>query len=214
MRKINNTNSIWETPNKRYRIFLNREEEGLALNLCILGAADGNYVIPAVKMGFKVLAVENDPIAIYGGRVIKGDMEFYTSGLIKHIEKNGANKLATVVDGDYITYNNNRPFSGVFTSGSIHYQNNSNHSLQRIIKSIQNYVAIRGLLLLEYIYRSPENNNPKRHFVTSKQINSFFHKSDWKVTSNKKKVYIEKPNSRNNDIHRIVWGRLYATRNK
>lgn len=215
MRKKNNkAGSVWEKPNKRYYTFLNRIKKGnLPLSLCILGAADGNYVIPAAKMGFEVLAIENDPIVLYGGRATKGSIEFDTAGLIKRIKENGVDKLVTVVDHDYVTYDSKYQFSGVLTSGSVHYQNNSKHSLQKIIESIQNYVAVGGLLLLEYICTSPENNDPKRHFITTKQIASFFQKSNWTVTSNKKKVYIEKPNPRNDKVHRIVWGRLYATKN-
>ena len=122
----------------------------------------------------------------------------------------GVDKLVNVVDGDYVTYSNKHQFFGVFTSGSIHYQSNFNYSLQKVITRIQNYVANKGILLLEYIHKSPENNDPKRHFVTQKQINSFFQNANWSVTSNKKKVYIEKPNLRNDKVHKIVWGRLYA----
>lgn len=212
---IPNNEYLWEKPNQRYSLFLEKiKNKGLPLNICILGASDGNYVIPAVQKGFNVVAFEVDEVALYGGTVSRGDKEFTTVGLLNHVIENDMQKHVEIVPENYITYINNDSFSSVFTSGSIHYQDNSKYDLSQIISRIQMYVSTDGLLLLEYIHKSIENDDSNRHFVTSSQIALFFNKTDWNITSNKKKTYIEPPNPRNEKIHKVVWGRLHAEKIK
>lgn len=216
MKKIINKrySYLWDKPNRRYFIFLNKiKEKGLPLDLCVLGASDGNYVIPAAKKGFIVTAIENDPIALYGGKVLKGDKEFSTAGLVTNVKREGVKKFVKIYDSDYITSRISHSFSGVFTSGSIHYQGNSKHSFKRIMQRIQKYVSVKGLLLIEYIHTSKENWDPKRHFINTNKMSSFFREPAWTIFSNKRKTYLEKSNPRNPKRHRIVWGRLYAIRN-
>lgn len=204
---------LWDRPNQRYLLFLERvRNKGLPLNICILGASDGNYVIPAVRRGFKVTAFENDKVSLYGGTVSRGDKKFSTVGLFDHVVENKMQKDVNIIPKNFITYIGINTFSAVFTSGSIHYQDNSKYSLSKIIFRIQKYVSPNGLLLMEYIHKSVENNDPNRHFVTSNQLASFFNSNDWNITSNKKKEYIEAANPRNEKKHKLVWGRLYTTK--
>ncbi len=209
------TSSIWPAPSQRFFRFLKKvEERNLPKTLAVLGCSDGNYVLPAAMRGFEVLAVDTDKIALYGGIIplYRNDVE--VMGLTNRLAIEGLENLVTVVCGDYISYNPRKSFSGVFTSGSLHYQDNSRYSLSQIINSIQSYVAPEGLLVMEYIHPSNENNDHLRHFVTGKQIASLFPETEWRLTSNKKRRYTEDPNPRNLNIHDIVWGRLYAQKLK
>lgn len=209
------TSSIWGYPHKIYFRFLKKiEDRKIPKTLCILGCSDGKFVIPAAKRGFRVLALDIDKAALYGGKTTINNQEVIIDGLINRLNKEKVKKYVTVVDKDYLAYKPRATFSGVFTSGSIHYTENSKYSLNFTINKIKSYVSINGILLLEYIHTSTADNDPKRHFVTSRQIASFFNTPDWTIISNKKKKYLEEPNPRVAFTHKIVWGRLYAIRNK
>ena len=219
-KKVNNshrlkTKSIWDNPSKIYYDFLRTIEElKLTKTICILGCSDGKFVLPAAKRGFKVLAIDIDKIALYGGTTIVGDNKYVTMGLIKRTKIEKLMSFIEIVEENFMLYSPRQTFSGVFTSGSIHYEFNFEYKLEDMINKIKNYVSPGGLLLIEYIHKSDSNNNPKKHFVTAKQIAFFFKEPEWTVTSNKKKDYIEEPNPRMASAHKIVWGRLYAKRNK
>lgn len=208
------TSGIWTHPRREYLRFLERiEKKGLPRNLAVLGCADGNYVLTAAKRGFNVLAIDTDPVALYGGAVFINGDSVETLGLEKRLNIEGLVSNVMMVREDFIRYSPQTEFSGVFTSGTIHYQDNSQFPLDQIISSIQAYVARGGLLAIEYIHPTKdENNDPERYFLTERQIARYFMDPYWRITSNKKKRYLEGPNSRNPREHNITWGKLYAER--
>jgi 2-polyprenyl-3-methyl-5-hydroxy-6-metoxy-1,4-benzoquinol methylase len=207
------TSSIWTEPTRRFFRFLNNiEHSGLPKKLAVLGCSDGTYVIPAARRGFDVLAIDTDRTALYGGTVPLHEKNSTTVGLINRLAIEQLEEKVMVVCEDFVLYNEDEQgkFSGVFTSGSIHYQENSQYPLDQILKSIQSYVATGGLLLVEYIHRSEHHSDPLKYFMTGKEIVRFFPTGTWNVSSNKKKRYTENPNPRNGETHDIAWGRLYA----
>lgn len=203
--------TVWKPAGRRYAQFLNRvEQTGLPKTLAVLGCSDGNYVIPAAKRGFEVLAIDADEIALFGGETTIFGEQVELIGLKERVLSEGVESKVNIVHGDCFSYKPLKTYSGVFTSGSIHYDQNAHYNLEDILTKIQNYTSHCGILLIEYIYRDMENNDPRRHFITQEQIASYFPKDGWKITSNKKKRYVEEPNIRNDNIHEISWGRLYA----
>ncbi len=208
------TKSIWGKPTKNFFNFLNKiKKTKLPKTICILGCADGRYVIPAAKKGFDVLAIDNDVISIYGGNCTVDGKIINICGLKKRVIDENLEEKITIIKDDFIKYNSKTKYSGVFTSGSIHYENNFKYSLKKIIFNIKKYVSINGILYFEYIHKSQYDNNPKKHFITSNQIKDLFKYPKWKILSNKKKKYVELSNPRVNKKHSIIWGRLYAVKN-
>jgi hypothetical protein len=207
--------SIWGKPPKRIYRFLHLvEKTGLPKTLCILGCADGKEVLPAARMGFKVAAIDSDKTAIHGGIVKIAGKDIKVDGLVSRLRKEHLENRVEVVEADYISYKPKHAYSGVFTSGTIHYQQNIKTPLKIIIKKIQSYLSVGGIACIEYIHQSEMANNPKRNYLTSKQLNSFFNKPEWSRISHKVKTYTEDPNPRNPQIHKIAWGRLYVMKNK
>lgn len=205
------TSSIWSEPNHTFFRFLKRiEDRNLSKSIAILGCSDGTYVLPATRRGFNVFAIDTDRIALFGGTISICGIDTNVAGITSRIQTEGVENQVIVVNDNFITYNPRARFSGVFTSGSIHYQDNSRYPLSQIIDSIKSYVAEGGLLLMEYICRSNDDNDPLRHFLTGRELLQQFSVASWKVTSNKKKSYIEEANPRINLVHGITWGRLYA----
>jgi hypothetical protein len=180
--------------------------------LAILGCSDGTYVLPAARRGFEVLALDIDQVSLYGGMTKVGQEVTQVMGLEERLNREGLLDRVTIINEDYVTHTPGSLYSGVFTSGSVHYQENAKHSLADIIKSIQAYVAPRGILDLEYIHLSERNNNPDRYYLTRDEVTQYFQTNEWRVTSNKRKTYMEDPNPRNPEVHTITWGRLYAER--
>lgn len=207
------TQSVWGYPPSRFFQFLKQiEEKGLPKTLAVLGCSDGRYVIPAAKRKFEVLAVDIDETALFGevSNNISGKVKI--GGLVDRIQQEDVVDQVTVVSQDFLTYNPTIAFSGVFTSGSIHYVENTKYTLAYIVDKIKGYVSNNGILLLEYIVPSISDNDPNKHFVSSAEMAKHFCSPEWKIISNKRKTYIEESNPRTQHVHSISWGRLYATK--
>ncbi len=206
--------SVWGYPPGRFFKFLNRvQKKKLPKTLCILGCSDGTYVLPAAKRGFKVLAIDIDKTAIYGGKIRIANQTVVMEGLLDRLKKDRLERYVEVVNEDFMRYDVKKTYSDVFSSGLIHYRENEKYPKSLIIDKIKSFVSPGGILLLEYIHRSDTANDPKRYFFTKTEMSSFFSDSVFEVTSHKVKSYIEPPNPRNYRIHKITWGRLYAIRN-
>lgn len=206
--------NLWYPPTKSLYDFLDRvKSSGLPMNLAVLGCADGNYVLPAVQKGFDVLAIEIDKIALYGGVSKIGRKNVEVLGLRKKLENIRKQDKVKIINQSYLEYTPKSTFSGVIVSEGLHYEANANYSLKEIVKKIQTYVSVNGLIMVEHLHFSEKNNDPKR-YLTSSQLAAFFDKTKWKVTSNKKKTYLEEANLRINRVHKVIIGRLYAKRLK
>lgn len=209
------TSSIWGYPPRRFFRYLDMlYKKNLPKTLCILGCSDGRYVIPAAKRCFRVCAIDTDRTAVYGGYILINNRKIKIKGLIGRLkEEKEVGKYVRIVNEDFVKYSTSDTFSGVFTSGSIQYVENNQYSLRTIIDKIQSLVSVEGALLLEYIH-TPDVIKDNTRYLTASQIKSFFRNPEWTVTSNKVKEYVEPANPRNPSIHKIKWGRLYATKNK
>ena len=207
------TKSIWTYPKKRFFTFLdNVASENFKKTLCVIGCADGTYVLPAAKRGFEVTAIDIDYNAIYGGPDIIIDGKAYKNiGLLKRLElEEDIKDKVEVFNCDFMEYDTSKKFSAIFTSGSLHYENNCKYTIEDLIEKIFNMLEINGTLLLEYIHRKA-NDESKRYFLTKDQVDDLFSKyPNAKIVSHKVKTYIEKPNSRDDTIHEISWGRIYV----
>lgn len=206
--------NLWYPPTKSLYSFLTRVERlELPKTFAVLGCADGNYVVPAARRGFEVLAIDIDTVALYGGRANIGGKDLEIIGMKKKLERLGLEEKVNIVRQSYLDYQPETTFSGVIVSESTHYQANSRYSLDERIAKIQSYLSIGGLFLLEYLHLSDRNSDLER-FFTSKSLKSYFKPPQWKLISNKIKVYLEEPNIRNNSVHEINLGRLYSQKIK
>lgn len=206
--------SIWGRPNRSfYRFLAMVETSGLPKTLCVLGCSDGKFVIPAAKKGFTVLAIDIDTVALYGGEVdLLGEL-VHTVGMQRRLETKGLRDKVLIVNQSYLQYVPTMTYSGVFTSGSIHYAQNAGYPLEEVVRKIQSFVSPGGFLFQEYIHTSESDNDPGRHFLDKKRMAAFFNAPQWDVVKHRKKRYIEGPNPRNNQVHDIVWGSMLARKN-
>lgn len=208
--------NLWYPPTKSLYAFLTQVERlglGLPKTLAVLGCADGNYVIPAAKRGFDVLAIDIDKIALYGGRTNIGGQDLEIVGMKRKLERLGLEDRVTIVDQSYLDYQPQTTYSGVIVSESTHYEANSEHSLDEIMVKVQSYVSVGGLFFFEHLHLSQKNSDPER-YLTSERLSSYFKPPEWRLISNRNKVYLEEANIRINRVHEVVLGRLHAQRIK
>jgi hypothetical protein len=166
--------NLWYPPTRSLYKFLNKVKNlKLPNELAVLGCADGNYVLPAVKRGFEVLAIDIDKTALYGGFSKIGDNTIKVMGLKNKLESINMRDKVKIVNQSYLEYEPNTSFSGVIVSEGLHYEVNKNYSLEEIIKKTQRYVNVGGLIMLEHLHFSKKNNDPIK-YLTSEQLASFF----------------------------------------
>lgn len=206
--------SVWGKPNRSiYRFLRILEETDLPKTIAILGCSDGKFVLPAARKGFSVLAIDIDRVALYGGNMDIFGSVVPNIGMITRLKNENLLQKVEVVNQSFLEYILDQKYTGVFTSGSIHYGENSRYTLPEVVSKIQDYVTPQGLLFQEYIHTSDADNDPERHFVDKQTMNSFFGDPQWTILRHRKKQYLEGPNPRNDQEHIIVWGSILVRRN-
>lgn len=148
------TSSAWGHPPSRYYGFL-RTLELLPRRQCnhtlgVLGCADGKFVLPAVRRGIDVLAVDRDPIALFGGPKPGIGGEVTIKGLVKRLLEEKLSDKAVVVCANFLEIEPRRCL-GVWVSGAIQYSANVAYSAESIIGKIMTYVVPGGLLYVDYM---------------------------------------------------------------
>jgi hypothetical protein len=144
------TKSCWGTAPSRYYRHIHYVEEVLKtkINACVIGAADGKFVLPLVRRGHQVTCFEIDNIAINGGPKpfpikpsISNKMQYIATekplkpesypfkyqhimGLSQRLLKEQLQQLANILQQDFYRSNINRKYDFVFTSCSIQYKTN------------------------------------------------------------------------------------------
>jgi len=205
------TESIWGKPNRSFYNFLRLiKNTELPKTFCVLGCSDGKFVLPAARKGFEVLAIDIDKISLYGGNINLFGESVQNIGMERRLEIEGLKERVKIVNGSFLEYDPKDGYSGVFTSGSIHYAENSHIPLDVVINKMKSFVSRSGLLFQEYIHTSESDNDPNRHFLDKEKMETFFVEPEWSIIKHRKKRYTESPNPRVNYEHTIVWGSMIA----
>lgn len=148
------TASLWGTPPTRYYRYLRRVREGAREEhptLAVLGCADGKYVIPAARMGFRVWAIDVDEVALFGGTKTDASGEVPMPGLAARVKAEKLDDLVEVVHGDFMASPPGREFDSVFTSGALQYSTNTDHTLEQMVDQVGECVRVGGLLYVDYM---------------------------------------------------------------
>ncbi|AUG78797.1 hypothetical protein CFP65_4030 [Kitasatospora sp. MMS16-BH015] len=212
------TSSLWGTPQSRYYRLLQRIEEntpaGQPPTMAVIGCADGKYVLPAARRGFKVWAIDIDEVALFGG--YKKDLtgEVLMPGLASRVKAEGLEDLVEVVHGDFMAAPPQQKFDAVFTSGALQYSNNLEHSLEQMVTEVGACVKPGGLLYIDYMLPYEEKYQGRaicpeapwwKEYFTSRPV--------WEVKHNRvmpptlDKAHVEYPVD-----HYHQWGHLLARR--
>lgn len=180
------TKSVWEETKTFFPLFIKKINDSFSTQgkVCIIGASDGKFVIPLVKKGWKVLAIEIDKIAVYGGEV-----EFPKTGLRKmlglvqrlRIEK--LEKQVEILNDDFLACKLPNLCIGVFTSCSWHYSINHKVPLKVFIERMQSMVAPGGIFCAEYMMPCENKHFIIEHYVKEGQLLQYFDEQ-WEILEN------------------------------
>lgn len=181
------TKSVWEETKTFFPLFMKKINDSFINQgrIYVVGASDGKFVIPLAEKGWKVLALEVDKTAVYGGVV-----EFPKTGLGKmlgleqrlKIEK--LEKEVEILNDDFLTCKLlPQPCLGVFTSCSWHYSRNHSVPLKRFIEKMQSIVAVGGVFCAEYMMPSEKKHLNIEHYVKEGQLLQYFGEH-WEILEN------------------------------
>lgn len=148
------TSSAWGPAPSRYYAFLARlsslSDLRADFDLAVLGCADGKFVLPAARRHLGVLAVDIDPIALYGGKKPGIGGEVNILGLQGRLTREGLLPYVETRCTDF-RYASPSLSRAVFVSGAIQYSFNMPDTAADILKAVIAHVAPGGLLYIDYM---------------------------------------------------------------
>ena len=83
------TSSLWEHTLSFFPQFMAslQEHASPGASVAVVGASDGKFVLPVAAAGYRVIAIECDPLALHGGEVrLPGDITAQATGLIDRLK--------------------------------------------------------------------------------------------------------------------------------
>lgn len=204
------TKSLWGNPPKRLYKFIKdiQDKYGKDAEVCVIGGSDGKFVLPMLRAGLRVTAIEFDKIALYGGIkevpvdrdvVEKKKYEHITEktkytkvpcklikvrGLLERVELENLGDRFELVDTDFYHNGLNKKFDAVFTSCSIQYKSNRDMRLDEAVGRIQDIVKDGGLCYFDYMMPLEDAHEWKSElFARTGEMRKLF-KENWRVLHN------------------------------
>ena len=211
------TSSLWGTPPTRYYRYLQRVQEHTGSahpTLAIIGCADGKFVLPAARRGFRVWAIDIDETALFGGYKTDPTGKVHMPGLASRVATEGLEELVEVVHGDFVESPPGRQFDAVFTSGALQYSNNTERSLEQMVDLVGDCVRPEGLLYIDYMLPYEEKYKGRPNCPEAAWWKEYFGRHDrWDVAYHRvmpptlDRAHVEYPVD-----HYHQWGHVLAQR--
>ena len=201
------TKSLWGQPPKRLYKFIdlvNQRADNMR-HICVVGASDGKFVLPMLRKGLSVTAIEIDNIAIHGGEKIvplprknvvkinykecQGVPEYpeipyqkiMATGLLERVQKEKLEAKFELLEMDFYHNVSQNQYDAVFTSCSMQYKGNRDLSLQKALQRLQDAVKPGGLLYMDYMMPPEDSHDWKSElFLRTGHIKAFF-QNGWKI---------------------------------
>lgn len=198
------THSCWGTPPSRIYSFINKLE--LNSSICIVGCSDGKFVLPFLRKGFNVTAIDMDEASLFGGakiapihRAIIKQIQYspcnskpvykklptetiFIDGLIKRVEKEKLSNKLKYHQIDYYRFPPKEQYDVVFTSCSLQYKSNRDIPVMSLIATLQGNVKLGGYLYMDYMMPLEDTHTWKsEHFFRTGQIKQYFSCEKWEI---------------------------------
>jgi len=201
------TRSCWgSVPSRLYQfIRLLRCSHGNHSDVCVVGCADGKFVMPFLRQGFHVTAIDMDKCALYGGekespvkRAMLPEIKYVSCmekpryekipctlaeipGLKKRAEDEGLSGRLFIQERDFYRNPPEQAFDAVFTSCSIQYKHNRNIPVSVMIHTLCDRVRENGYLYMDYMMPLEDRHDWKSSgFLRTGEILRFFG-NEWKI---------------------------------
>ncbi|MGC1284905.1 MAG: class I SAM-dependent methyltransferase [Streptosporangiaceae bacterium] len=145
-------------------------------SVAVVGASDGKFVLPLAAAGYRVIAIERDPLALHGGQVrLPGDIAAQAPGLIARLEREGLRDWVQVVEGDFLTTAPSlAPCDAIWTSCSWHYSVNHRCPLAEFIAHMQRLIRPNGLFGAEFMMPIEEKHFLIEHYTSPERLSRHF----------------------------------------
>ncbi|MEN8650023.1 class I SAM-dependent methyltransferase [Streptomyces sp. 21So2-11] len=178
------TPSMWRHTLTFFPQFLAMLEEraGPDSTVAVIGASDGRLVLPLAAAGYRVIAIERDPLALHGGEIqLPGDKTGHAMGLIDRLRHEGLYDRVQVVEEDFLAA---EPATdrcdAVWTSCSWHYSANHHRPLGEFVDRMQRLVRPGGLFGAEFMMPIEQRHQMLEHYTSPEKLRRFFI-GDWDV---------------------------------
>lgn len=172
------TTSLWEHTLTFFPQFRRAlvEECLPGATVTVIGASDGKFVLPLAEAGYSVTAIENDPLALYGGEVLlPGSGLGYAPGLVERLKDADLQHCVRVVAGDFLdTDPADIAADAAWTSCSWHYSANHRRPLVEFIAHMQRLVHPGGMFGAEFMMPVDERHHQIEHYTTPAALASYF----------------------------------------
>ncbi|MFI6947692.1 class I SAM-dependent methyltransferase [Streptomyces sp. NPDC050422] len=148
----------------------------------VIGASDGRLVVPLAEAGYRVIAIERDPIALHGGEVqLPGDKIGHAMGLIDRLKREGLYERVQVVEDDFLAAEPPATrCDAVWTSCSWHYSANHHQPLSEFVDRMQRLVRPGGLFGAEFMMPLTQRQHMLEHYTSPERLRQYFI-GDWDV---------------------------------
>jgi SAM-dependent methyltransferase len=172
------TSSLWEQTLSFFSQFLATlgERASQGATVAVVGASDGKFVIPLAAAGYRVVAIERDPLALHGGEVdLPGDVTAHTLGLIARLKHEDLQDRVQVVERDFLAADPaHGPCDAVWTSCSWHYSMNHQRPLDEFVERMQRLVRPGGLFGAEFMMPVEQKHFLTEHYTSPERLSRHF----------------------------------------
>lgn len=210
------TASTWGTPPSRYYRFLSHVEHQLPNrrpSLTVVGCADGKFVLPAARRGWRVVAADLDERMIDGCEADPGvGLPVPVPGLVRRLREEGLAHLVNVVRGDFMT--SDFPASdALWTSGALQYSNNIPYGIEALTDRLGTLLHESGHAYIEYMLPAERRLEGRPNCPSLSWWVNCFPLRGWTVLSHTQRY--EEPDGPHPYApwcHTHSWGRILAVR--
>jgi hypothetical protein len=173
------TQSLWEHTLTFFPQFLAVLKEHCAVSdatVAVVGASDGKFVLPLAAAGYRVIAIERDPQALYGGKVhLPGAVSTHAMGLLDRLKLEQLHDRVQIVDQDFLDA---EPLGtvceAVWTSCSWHYSANHHRPLADFITRMQLLIGANGLFGAEFMMPVEPSHHMVEHYTSPEALSRHF----------------------------------------
>ncbi|WP_067845411.1 class I SAM-dependent methyltransferase [Nocardia lijiangensis] len=172
------TTSLWEQTLTFFPLFCRAlaEECRPGATVAVIGASDGKFVLPLAEAGYNVIAIEKDPLALYGGEVLLPVSGLgYAPGLIERLKDADLQHRVRIVAEDFLDSDPADVVAdAVWTSCSWHYSANHRRPLVEFIARMQQLVHPGGVFGAEFMMPVDKRHHEIEHYTTPDVLISYF----------------------------------------
>jgi SAM-dependent methyltransferase len=172
------TSSLWEHTLTFFPQFLAAAHEHIPprSRVAVVGASDGKFVLPLAAAGYRVIAIERDPLALHGGEVrLPGDITTSAPGLVARLKAEDIQHRVQVAEEDFLAASPPcAQCDAVWTSCSWHYSVNHHRPLADFVGRMQEIVRPGGLFAAEFMMPTQARHFATEHYISPERLSRHF----------------------------------------